>query len=198
LSGFGLTRSVPGFDPLPAVREELETIVRQGILPGEIYFDDQFNAAQLRTALDKRAPVLHIASHFVFQPGTEADSFLVLGDGSRLSLAELKRYRFRDVDLITLSACETAVGGGKDANGKEIEGFGVLAQRQGAKGVLATLWPVADESTGTLTQGLYRIRQASPEVTKAEALRRAQLQLFRGKYAHPFFWAPFILMGNWL
>ena len=198
LSGFGLTRAVPGFDPLPAVRDELEAILKKGILPGEIYFDDQFNAAQLRTALDKRLPVLHIASHFVFQPGTEADSFLVLGDGSRLSLAELKRFRFRDVDLITLSACETAVGGGKDANGREIEGFGVLAQRQGAKGVLATLWPVADESTGALTQALYRIRQSSPDVTKAEALRQAQLELLRGKYAHPFFWAPFILMGNWL
>jgi CHAT domain-containing protein/Tfp pilus assembly protein PilF len=196
-SGFGLTQQVPGFDPLPAVREELESIVRKGILPGEIYFDDQFSAAQLRSALDKRFPVLHIASHFVFQPGTEADSFLVLGDGSRLSLAEVRRYRFRDVDLITLSACETAVGGGNDANGREIEGLAVLVQRQGAKGVLATLWPVADASTGMLTQALYRIR-ASGATTKAEALRQAQLELLRGDYAHPFFWAPFILMGNWL
>jgi CHAT domain-containing protein len=70
-------------------------------------------------------------------------------------------------------------------------------QRQGAKGVLATLWPVADASTGMLTQALYRIR-ASGATTKAEALRQAQLELLRGDYAHPFFWAPFILMGNWL
>ncbi|MBI3936850.1 MAG: CHAT domain-containing protein [Betaproteobacteria bacterium] len=225
-AGLGLTRQIEGFSPLPAVREELEGIVRDGILPGEVHFDEQFNAERLRATLDRRPPVLHIASHFVFRPGIEANSFLLLGDGNQLSLAELRRYRFRDVDLITLSACETAVGGGKDANGREIEGFGALAQRQGAKGVLATLWPVADRGTGDFMRAFYRIRQSDPSITKAEALRRAQLGFIRGAaagtasddatrgarradaapaaaqaaapYAHPFYWAPFILMGNWL
>jgi CHAT domain-containing protein len=223
-SGLGVTRKIEGFSPLPAVREELEGIVKGGILPGELFFDEQFNLEQFRATLDKRSPSLHIASHFVFQPGTEADSFLLLGDGSRLSLTELKRLRFRDVDLITLSACETAVGGGKDNNGREIESFGALAQRQGAKGVLATLWPVADQSTGQLMRNFYRVREQE-KMTKADALQQVQLQFIRSAaqdpgavagaqrtlkpgsltpsepihdYSHPFYWAPFILMGNWL
>jgi CHAT domain-containing protein len=172
--------------------------------------------------LDKAYPVLHVASHFKFQPGTEANSFLLMGDGSRLTLKDIKEddYRFNDVDLMTLSACETAVGGGKDANGMEIEGLGALVQKQGAKAVIATLWPVADESTGILMQSLYQLRE-SGKVTKAEALRQAQLQFIQGKhkpgaataergldtpnatkpaesYTHPYYWAPFILMGNWL
>ena len=129
------------------------------------------------------------------------------------------------VELLTLSACDTAVGG-EDADGKEVEGFAVLAQRQGAKAVLATLWAVADESTALLMKEFYRLRMSDPVMTKAEALRLAQLALLRGEirgdasgnrgprtnrdgdsprfvkdpqrpYAHPYFWAPFLLMGNW-
>jgi CHAT domain-containing protein len=214
LAGLGLTRQVEGFTALPAVRKELEGIVRvggNGVLPGEVHFDQEFTAARLRDALDLAYPVLHVASHFVFEPGTESNSFLLLGDGNRLSLLQMKEnhFDFRNVDLITLSACDTAVGGGKDANGQEIEGFGALAQKQGARGVIATLWPVADESTGLLMQNFYRLRE-SGRLTKAEALRQAQLAMIAGRgpaasgaeagprYAHPYFWAPFILMGNWL
>ena len=79
----------------------------------------------------------------------------------------------------------------------EIDGFGVLAQRQGAKAVLATLWTVADESTATLMADLYRRRQ-SDSLTKIEALRQAQTaMMLRTKYAHPEYWAPFMLLGNW-
>jgi CHAT domain-containing protein/tetratricopeptide (TPR) repeat protein len=228
VAGLGLTRQVADFSALPGVRQEIEGIVKaggRGVLPGEAHFDEQFTALRLHDALDKGYPVLHIASHFEFQPGTQANSYLVLGDGSRLTLQSIKDddYRFRDVDLITLSACETAIGGGRDANGLEIEGFGALAQKQGARGVIATLWRVADQSTGLLMQDFYRLREAE-KLTKAEALRQAQLALLRGQvtgssgiqrgaartdatsaqaaikpvYAHPYFWAPFILMGNWL
>jgi CHAT domain-containing protein len=211
VAGLGLTRKVVGFDALPSVKQEIEGIVRagnRGVLPGEAHFDFDFTANQLRDALDKSYPVLHIASHFVFKPGNESNSFLLLGDGKQLTLRDLKDddFRFRDVDLITLSACETAVGGGNDANGLEIEGFGALAQKQGAKSVIATLWSVADKSTGILMQNLYRIREQTKGITKVESLREAQLGFINGSvksppeysYTHPFFWAPFILMGNWL
>lgn len=206
VTGLGLTRKVAGFSQLLAVKEEIEGIIRsgnRGVLPGEAHFDMDFTAKRLRDALDKSYPVLHIASHFVFRPGNESNSFLLLGDGNQLSLRDMKEddYRFRGVDLMTLSACETAVGGGYDANGLEIEGFGALAQKQGAKSVIATLWQVADVSTGILMQNLYRVREESQGMTKVEALREAQLRFLRGahpSYRHPFFWAPFILMGNWL
>ena len=230
-AGLGLTRRVEGFDALPAVREELEGILKDAKLSGEAYFDEAFTAERMRAALSARIPLIHIASHFKFNPGTEVDSFLVLGDGSRLSLRELREagYNFRSVDLLTLSACETAVGGGADANGREVEGFGALAQQRGARAVMATLWPVADISTGVIMQRFYRLRADGAGMSKAEALRQAQLGLLRGEhaaavaaqqqrgasrmdggprklfvpdakapFAHPYFWAPFILMGNWL
>jgi CHAT domain-containing protein len=101
------------------------------------------------------------------------------------------------VDLLTLSACDTGLGGGRDAQGREIEGLGVIAQQQGAKAVLATLWPVADQSTATLMADMYKQRQ-DKSLTKIEALRQAQISLLsQPKYSHPFYWAPFILMGNW-
>jgi CHAT domain-containing protein len=166
-----------------------------------------------------------VASHFQFQPGSETDSFLLLGDGHRLSVADLKNdwNLFDGVDLLTLSACNTAIGTA-GATGKEVESFGVLAQRQGAKAVIATLWPVTDASTRLLMEEFYRERLADPTISKAEALRRAQLTLLdrqippvrsettrgvkrqssemprpapsRDAYSHPYYWAPFLLIGN--
>lgn len=236
VAGLGLTQKIGEYKPLPSVKQELAGIVKgkfwegaEGILPGDIYLNQDFTQSRLHEVLDRDYSVLHIASHFVFIPGTEAQSFLLLGDGKQLSLADIRTggWKFNSVDLMTLSACETGLGGGKDANGREIEGFGVLAQRQGAKGVLATLWPVADQSTAILMQELYRSRQEK-HLTKVEALRDSQLALINGThklskvktlpavknasapstptftpaptkpYAHPYYWAPFILMGNWL
>jgi CHAT domain-containing protein len=84
------------------------------VLPGAVFFDRDFSVARFKQLLQQSYPVMHIASHFVFNPGTEASSYLVMGDGSKLSLQQLREddFDFGDVDLITLSACETAVGGG--------------------------------------------------------------------------------------
>ena len=242
VAGLGLSQPVTGFDPLPGVEEELDGIVRdevneqdiEGVLPGRMYLNNQFTTTQLQEVLDNPAApysVIHLASHFRFRPGSEVDSFLLLGEGQRLSLAELKEgdYPLTDVDLLTLSACETGLGG-ENQDGSEVEGFGVLAQNQGAKAVLATLWKVADKSTGQFMQTLYKLRQDN-NLTKAEALRQAQERFIRGEsfdqalkkddssrapgsqvsgkdkdfkrepkasYAHPYYWAPFILMGNFL
>jgi CHAT domain-containing protein len=80
---------------------------------------------------------------------------------------------------LTLSACETGIGEEYE-RGAEIEGFGVMAQKQGARAVLATLWNVADGSTGRLMREFYRLRASAPGMTKAEALQQAQLSLLRG------------------
>ena len=115
-----------------------------------------------------------------------------------MSLADVGTMEnpFGGVDLLTLSACDTAIGG-TGANGKEVEGFAVLAQRKGAKAVIATLWPVADASTNELMQAFYRIRESKKGMTKVEALQQAQLALLHGSaYSHPYYWAPFILIGN--
>jgi CHAT domain-containing protein/tetratricopeptide (TPR) repeat protein len=240
VGGFGLTHAMANLDPLPYVSDELEGIVRRdvsdkdGVLPGVIYLDKAFSEEAMESVLIQGYPVVHIASHFELNPGTEEDSHLVLGNGSTLTLGKIKEdnYDFGGVEMLTLSACNTAVGG-VEGNGSEVESLGSLAQDQGAKGVLATLWPVADRSTGVLMQNFYRMHVDKPGMTKAEALRQAQLAFIRGEvkgnpsdgqtrgmrvskvkdakgdavlfnpdekspYSHPFFWAPFILMGNWL
>ncbi len=204
MAGLGVSRAIDGFSPLPAVAEELNSIVRtdgedkEGILPGVIYLDEAFSQAAIESALDEAYPVLHVASHFVFQPGTERDSYLLLGDGGRLSLAKVldNDLDFNSVALLTLSACQTALGGA-GADGREIESFGWLAQRQGAKAVLATLWPVADKSTADFMSALYGHLKAGT-LSKAAAMRKTQLAFIESEnYAKPVFWAPFILMGNW-
>jgi CHAT domain-containing protein/Flp pilus assembly protein TadD len=224
-AGFGVTKKHEDSEALPEVAAELAGV--EEILHGEIKLDEQFTEVSMRATLLKRFPVVHIASHFRFQPGDQSKSFLLLGDGGHWSMAELKTLPnlFSGVQLLTLSACNTGVG-----DGTEVEGFGTLAQRQGAKAVVASLWPVVDESTSVLMREFYRIRESSPGITKLEALRESQLRLLRGEvqitpgaerdrgvvlkaapagaaslplspnapYAHPFYWAPFFLMGNWL
>ena len=201
-AGLGVTRAQGEFAALPAVKAEMRSIIKvggDGVLPGEVYLDEAFTALRFKDVSQRPFQLLHVASHFRFSPGTEVNSFLLLGDGQQLTLGDIRtqNYRFDNVDLLTLSACDTGLGGGWDAQGREIEGFGVIAQQQGAKAVLATLWPVADESTATLMAEMYRRRQ-DDHLTKIEALRQAQLSLLaQSRYAHPFYWAPFILMGNW-
>jgi CHAT domain-containing protein len=201
-AGLGVTRKHGNFDPLPAVRTEMSSIIRTGatgVLPGEVHLDEAFTAQRLKDVSQRRFPVVHVASHFQFSPGTEINSFLLLGDGTQLTLGDIRtqNYRFDDVDLLTLSACDTGLGGGRDQRGREIEGFGVIAQQQGAKAVLATLWKVADSSTATLMGDMYR-RRVQGGLSKIEALRQAQVAMAaQPRTAHPFYWAPFVLMGNW-
>jgi CHAT domain-containing protein len=238
---------------LPGVGRELRLLVSgkgspQGLFEGEALQDARFTRAAMLTALRRKRPVVHIASHFSFRPGDEERSFLLLGDGTAFTLAEMKREGglFEGVELLTLSACNTAaqLAG---ADGREVDAFAELAQRLGADAVLATLWPVADGSTPWLMREFYRTK-LKQTLNKAEALRQAQLALLRGRadaapsprrrgpkvevldgdvdtrlrqntradvvfveaknavpfkkargrpFAHPFYWSPFVLIGNW-
>ncbi|HYH85099.1 MAG TPA: CHAT domain-containing protein, partial [Pyrinomonadaceae bacterium] len=187
--GFGVSKAHGGFAALPSVPDELRGVIRdegasaaRGVLPGKIALDEAFTADSFKSGLRQRLPLVHVASHFQFEPGNETDSYLLMGDGSRLSLAQIKiaPNLFGGVELLTLSACNTATGGGGGGDGKEVEGFAVLAQRQGAKAVVASLWPVADASTRLLMQEFYRLRGEGEGMSKAEALRQAQLELLRG------------------
>jgi CHAT domain-containing protein len=186
---------------------------------------------------------VHLASHFTFEPGDEANSFLLMGKGEVMTLKEMKTREnlFAGVDLLTLSACNTAAQQ-SGANGREIDGFAELAQRLGAGAVLATLWPVSDKSTPGLMGQFYKLRQESQGMTKAEALQKAQVAMLQGsekvkplpvaeeqstaqqksprtdivglkeaslnapryqlnpkaRFAHPYYWAGFVLIGNYL
>jgi len=240
VAALGSTGKTPELGPLPYVKEELMGIVKAGdpptgILPGFIRLDEQFNKQELQHDLSEPNPVLHIASHFVFLPGQASNSFLLLGDGSKLTLDNvlLEDLRFDHLDLLTLSACETAIGEVRPGSGGEIEGFATLAHNQGAKAVLATLWPVLDISTSRFMKNFYLLHEGASGARKAEALQQAQLAFLeppvvtdghpgdttnprgvtvavppraqtgtyqsdpRAPYAHPYYWAPFVLMGNY-
>lgn len=185
------TRDI-SFRALPAVITELRSIVRSeqspnGILPGQSLLDAEFNENALELQLLRGYKVVHIASHFSLNPGDSSRSFLLLGDGNVLTVDEIKnnpRLVFRGVELLTLSACQTAVVE-KDGSGREVEGFGYVAQKKGAKAIMATLWSVADESTSLFMSEFYRLRKENPQLTKAEALRLAQTAMIEGKLSSP-------------
>jgi CHAT domain-containing protein len=237
-AALGVSEAHAGFSALPAVKGELESIVRingekeggQGIIPGIILMDEDFTAKAFTDALNQNIPVVHVASHFKLEPGNVTNSYLLLGDGAHLTLEQIRgeSFRFEKVDHLTLSACNTAIEL-KEGAGREMEGLGVLAQKKGADSVIATLWPINDNSTGVFMPRFYELLQKEG-VNKAEALRQTQVEFIEGKlnesssplaketrgalassagdddddsmdfpgYSHPFFWAPFILMGNWL
>jgi CHAT domain-containing protein len=171
------------FSALPGVTQELESIFRtdtksSGILNGVVLSDDNFTKTAFYDALKRHRPLVHISSHFSFHPGDDLRSFLLLGDGF-LTLNELKKQRnlFRGVELLTLSACNTAATR-SDANGREIDGFSELAQRLGTGAVMATLWQVSDASTPWIMRDFYANRQSKKDgMTKIESLQKAQLAL---------------------
>ncbi|MBI5022084.1 MAG: CHAT domain-containing protein [Ignavibacteriales bacterium] len=219
--GFGVSKPHGEFRSLPSVYDELAGIVKgkhnstgNGFIPGYVKLDEKFTLNTMLSDLRNPAPIVHVASHFKLAPGDFTNSFLLLGDGSILTMQEFKNLPkvFSGVDLFTLSACNTAMG--TSANGGEVENFATLAQRQGAKVILATLWPVQDNSTAELMKHFYRFKYENNKLSIAEALQNAQLFLLNGniaksenqsqssanslhqKYSHPYYWAPFILIGN--
>ncbi|AFZ20753.1 CHAT domain-containing protein [Allocoleopsis franciscana] len=240
----GLSEAKKGFNPLPNVPAELNAIIRQsptdtqGIYPGLQLLNQGFNRKALRDNLADHL-ILHIATHGKFVPNNAYASYLLLGDGEELPIPEIQNMRdLNQIHLVVLSACETALGEtGQD--GTEITGLSYYFLEKGAKAVMASLWQVNDKSTRLLMEQFYSTLAkgtAQSPITKAQALRQAQLSLirsdhpkggtvnnptstantdFRGLgaqpipgrqsttsnasgFSHPYYWAPFILIGNGL
>jgi CHAT domain-containing protein len=208
VAAMGLSEPVEDLPALVAVPDELRGVVRGPGRSGDAWLNGAFDRARLVGTLGGERSaynVLHVASHFVLQPGVPAQSRLYLGDKSRLTLADIARedLRFGHFELVTFSACETARGGGRDATGQEMESLSAKTQNQGAQAVLATLWKVDDASTAAFMQRFYASR-GERRLNKAQALRAVQLAMIerrlqgaQGDWSAPFHWAPFVLMGNW-
>ncbi|NEZ64912.1 CHAT domain-containing protein [Leptolyngbyaceae cyanobacterium CCMR0082] len=198
----GLTEARQGFPSLPNVAPEIAEVEAklsaQRTLLNQDFTRDTF-AKAIRTA---NAPVIHLATHGQFS--SNFDETFILTWNDRLSVHQLRDLLLTTgldqttssdvVELLVLSACETAIGDQQAALG-----LAGTAVRSGARSTLGSLWQVSDEATALLISRFYD-ELISGEVTKAEALRRAQLSIleiprFR---QHPFFWAPYVLVGNWL
>lgn len=180
---------------LPGVRDEVGAIATT--LGSRVLLDEAFTLDGFRQETERgQYRIVHIASHGVF--GGTADSSFILAYDELLGINRLQevlrseRVQQHPIELLTLSACETAEG-----NERAPLGIAGAAIRARAKSVLGTLWPVEDTAAKTLMGRFYR-GLAEGHLSKAEALRQAQLELIgQLDYQHPFYWAPFNLVGNW-
>jgi CHAT domain-containing protein len=191
----GLSVPVQGYDALPYVNRELTEL--HALLGGTILKDEQFVDANVTAALSSRPySIVHIASHAEFGPTAES-SFLLTYDGKLTMnglerLIKLSEFRDNPIELLTLSACETAAGDERAALG-----LAGIAIKAGARSTLASLWLVNDEATAVLI-GAFHKALREHGVSKAAALRAAQLGLLKQRrFRYPRSWAPFILIGSW-
>ncbi len=192
----GVTEAVQGFPPLPNVSAELEAL--RNLFPITTLVDREFLVAKFEEKLkEERFTILHIASHgeFSSEPGK---TFLLAYDG-KLTMDRLDQYiglfKFRDdpLELLTLSACDTAEGDDRAALG-----LAGVAIKAGARSAVATLWEINDVAAAGLVADFYRGLQ-DPSISRAAALQRAQVKMLSDpRYEHPGFWAPFLLINNWL
>lgn len=192
----GLSEASQGFSALPGVEVELAEIASK--VPSERLLNQNFTTEQLQQEIKASSfPVVHLATHGQFSSDPE-ETFILTWD-DKIKVNEFERLlksreegRTDPIELLILSACQTAAGDKRAALG-----LAGVAIRSGTRSTLATLWPVADRSTADLMVEFYQELGKAGE-TKAEALRNAQLSLLKGDYEHPYFWAPFVLVGNWL
>ncbi len=190
----GLVEARQGFSPLPEVEKEIEEIAET--VPAQVLLNQNFTRSNFQTEVETLPfSVVHLATHGQFSSKAE-DTFLLTWD-SRINVKDLDQLlRGREgqepIELLVLSACQTAKGDNRAALG-----LAGVAIRSGARSTLATLWSVQDRSTAQLIAEFYRLLTQT-RVNKAEALRQAQLYLLKSNdYKHPYYWSPFVLVGNW-
>lgn len=184
-------------NPLPGVARELNDIAE--MLPNNDKRENEnFTKANLQAIIDRVPfPVVHIATHGQFS--SNAERTFILDWNGQINVRDLDGLlrvtdRKRPIELLVLSACETVAGDNRAALG-----LAGVAVRAGARSTLATLWQVNDASTAVFMSEFYtELAKSDRSVNKAEALRRAQIKLLQdSKYQHPYFWAPYVLVGNW-
>jgi CHAT domain-containing protein len=208
------------FGGLPYAGVEVATLAK--IVPDTTQLlDNAFNPEDTKPKMGDYT-VLHFATHGAIVEGTPEESFILFGDGTPVTIADVHNWNLNNVDLVVLSACETGLGGNL-GTGAEILGLGYQMQRAGARASIASLWTVDDGGTQALMNAFYTALQGKN--TKAEALRQAQIALITGndtalgeqrrsivavqvraglkpeaatRLNHPYYWAPFILIGNGL
>ncbi len=198
----GITEPRGGFRALPHVATELEKI--QSKIPSIKILNDSFTNENIEKQVTSVSyPIIHLATHGKFSSQVE-DTFILTWN-ERINAKELKEVlqsreelqgkRFRKlnpIELLVLSACETATGDERAALG-----LAGIAVRSGARSTVASLWRVDDESTSVLMAEFYEQLAKNPNISKAEALSEAQRLVFRKHQPHPFYWAPYVLVGNW-
>lgn len=198
----GLTKqaTVDGrkFPALTHVEKEISQVQAQ-IPNSKQLLDEDFTHLRLQRELSKTVyPIIHIATHGEF--GTDPkDTFLITGNNQKLTITDLAttirniKSESNPVDLLFLTACQTAVG-----DDRAVLGLAGVAVEAGVRSALATLWFIQDAPTVTLVTEFYK-HWYKLGMSKAQALQASQQALIEagGQYTHPAYWASFILIGNW-
>jgi len=187
---------VQGYPGLPGVAKEVAAI--EALYGGEVLLDENFDRAQFAAALRSDRPgIVHLASHAEITDDPDT-SFVLTHDG-RLPMEELAalvrsgRYSDEPLELLMLSACETAVDDERAALG--LAGVSI---RAGARSAMGSLWSVSDPAAYRLMEGFYRAMK-TPGVSKARALQISQQSLLASRrFQHPYYWASYLVMNNWL
>jgi CHAT domain-containing protein len=203
----GVTRELPqlGLPPIPKVEQELK-LIKQIFADSEVLLDEEFTKLKLQQELEESTfPVVHLATHGRFS-STPEQTFIISGDEPGNDLINVKELenllrvgssnRSVPIELLVLSACNTAEG-----DNQAVLGLAGVAVRAGARSTIATLWGANDEATAELMGYFYRNLATTTQANKAQALREAQLALLKtpeSQYKHPYYWSPFVLVGNWL
>ncbi|KAF3889503.1 MULTISPECIES: CHAT domain-containing protein [Nostocales] len=193
----GLTEARQGFSSLEYVEIELQEIKSE--VPSVVLLNQKFTSKNLQKEIQSASfPIVHIATHGNFS-SKASETFILTWDG-RIQIDEFdsllqnnQQNRKQAIELLVLSACETAAGDKRAALG-----LAGIAVRAGARSTLATLWSINDEATADLMGKFYQ-QLTNTQQTKAEALRKSQLAILKDpNYEHPIYWAPYVLIGNWL
>jgi len=193
----GLSESVQGFESLPFVNGEVASLHK--LYGGRELMNKDFVLDKVRQQFTQgQCSIVHIASHGHFD--SDAKKTFLLTFDSKLTLNQLEQMlrpsQFKDkpIELLTLSACQTAAGDDRAALG-----LAGVAIKAGARSAFATLWYINDQASATLVSDFYSALASSPTLTKAAALQTAQVKLLSdGRYEHPCYWAPYLIIGNWL
>lgn len=197
LMASGLSESVQGFPALPAVVAEMKQLDER--MKTRTFMNRDFLKADVEKEFkSKDYSVVHIASHGEFS-GDVRKTFVLTYD-SRMNLDEMEKMirpaqlRDKPVEMLSLSACQTAAGDDRAALG-----LAGVAVKAGARSAFATLWCVNDEASAKLIADFYGELFGRNYSSKAKALRKAQLNLLGDpRYSHPCLWAPYLIIGNWL
>ena len=192
----GLSTGVQGFSPLPGVKNEVKDL--QKILEhSQVLQNRDYSLKNLRIALKKTAfTTVHMATHGIFS-GTPEESFLLtyhekINMHQLEELLQLTQFRDQPIELLTLSACQTALGDEQAALG-----LAGIAVKAGARSALASLWFVDDEATALFMRAFYH-QLSMPGITKAAAVQAAQYALLKqDRFWHPSYWSAFLLIGDW-
>ena len=189
----GLSDSVQGFVELPSVPQEVSAV--SSMFPSMTIQNDDFQLSTVTNSLaDTGFTSAHFATHGEFNSDYRKSFILTYDD--RLTLNNLQSVLERRgedaLDLLVLSACQTAAGDDRAALG-----LAGVAVQSGARSALASLWSISDSATAALVEHFYSSLNENPQ-DKAASLRAAQLELLNTpRYAHPAFWAPYLLIGDW-